>query len=246
MIDLAIPPASILKGSGAVSTSSPFLWFPASEEQLAYFLVLCALVSGKDADVQQGKFERMMAELQGRDHPDYTIPFGALLGRRSSEREAWDDVLRHHKVGQYGRMVEVCRFAARCSQEGALSTLTRAQLLEQHGFGLKTASFFIAYASLKSRVAVLDMHVIKALALFAERPSWRLRAPTSERQYLITEQKFLATAERYRILPAVLDFELRDKTRSGQLATALMYKVAWVDKMQQLSWTLIQLHAASR
>lgn len=235
---LSIPSLNELQGSTVVSTQRPFQWFANSEEQKFYFLLLCSFVAGKNADVQQIKFDQLVRLLQGQDSPDYAIPLSAVAPKTT---EAWVKALEACKLGQYQRLKGVCEQITKWSRRD--DPPTREELVTCAGIGMKTASFFLAYTDLSQRVAVLDVHVLKSFRAFMNSNVPVPDRPATTKAYLALEEEFLLAAEAEGIHPAVLDFELWTTTRTENLTGHLRHRREWTNQMRQLTHQLSARHS---
>lgn len=114
-------------------------------DQLDSFMLFCVLVAGKNADVAANVVNRMML-----DKPKDVRPLQWLADNTH--------LLHFYKVGQYSRVTKTIQGLL----ELDLRSCTMEELINVHGVGLKTASFFLLYTR-QCEVAVLDRHVLRWL-----------------------------------------------------------------------------------
>jgi thermostable 8-oxoguanine DNA glycosylase len=88
----------------------------------------------------------------------------------------------------------------------------RALLCECPGIGLKTASWLLRNVGLGERLAVLDIHVLRALTA-----SGRVTDARLPRDYLLVEREFLAWCDQLAAAPAAFDLLLWEFQRARAL-----------------------------
>lgn len=206
------------------TVESPFL-FDATDTQLERFFLLGAFVAGKHAGMQQIKLDQMLDNLQVQ-HPFGTSPLDMLqrcwvmdgcpranLGGEVAELVAHNMYIPAHlkavKAGQYTRLSWLFyRVAALYHDEQFdLRTITREQLIELPGYGLKTASFFLMFTRPGIEMSCLDVHILKYLrekGLAVDAP----KSTPPPREYMRLEQVFLQHCRTLGRNPAELDFEI--------------------------------------
>lgn len=186
------------------NVENPFL-FDATESELDAFIMVCMVVAGKNARIQQDKLWLFMSNLGY----DPGTP-GLLNHLHEMSGEELERELRNVRMGQYRRLVRGLKYFADLRVNGGLNlrTCLREDLTAIPGIGLKTASFFLLYTRLGiADMACLDTHILKFMrdsGLDASAPS---NTPVPDR-YLELERKFVdLCAEAGRTVPSV-DFDI--------------------------------------
>lgn len=200
-----------------------------SDAELEEFLLFAICVAGKNSDQQAKKLERLLRGLEilftPSDSDDsmairvlqdklgyqYSIsPFQLLRyvideghwSRAKGKREDYlDMLLRSVAMGKYVLLGRAFREVLTLQPR----TATLEELEAVHGIGAKTARFFLMHTRKGARVAALDTHILKAMALWGYKVP---RATPSKKRYLELEQIFLLEARGRRMTPADLDLTL--------------------------------------
>lgn len=208
----------------------PFL-YDATDEKLERFFLLGAFVAGKHAGVQQRKLDAWLQDMQTRVSQFYPagwiarpldmlerlwkvagcpiIASGAEAQLQVKQAPLMVQLLQNHKVGQY---VRLSRFLFTLAWMHSFKVLdlrkiTREQLIELPGYGLKSASFFLLFTRPLMQMACLDTHILKYMhrkKLARNIP----KATPSGDEYLRLEQVFLEHCQKLGRVPAELDFEI--------------------------------------
>jgi len=192
----------------AGTVHQPFL-YNATEEQLQEFLLLGLFVAGKTAVVQQHKLHWFLELLKNRvfRSEDYN-PFQRL---GLMEENHLLQLLTYCKVGQYTRLVKALKWLGHKQWElpenQFVYNITRDELCECPGLGMKTASFFLIYTREYQVHACLDTHILKWLGSIGHEgvPS---ASPTSKKTYEHWEETFLKEADHMGKDPTELDFQI--------------------------------------
>ena len=165
--------------------------------ELMEFLLWTTVVAGKRSDVQTKKFNELFTKT--------TIK--KLLDSHGRHIQAQ---LRKIGIGQYNRIYKCWDYVRKNISPGHLRTITRNELTEIPGIGLKTASFFIAHSRPFAEVAVLDTHILSYLADEYEELRYHIPATTPQklRDYLTWEALFLGTACQLGVSSAELDTQV--------------------------------------
>ena len=162
--------------------------------ELMEFLLWTTVVAGKRSDIQTKKFNELFAKTTTKK----------LLNSHGRHIQAQ---LRKVGIGQYNRIYKCWDYIRRNISPGHLRTITREELVEVPGIGLKTASFFIAHSRPFAEVAVLDTHILSYLATEYKDLRYFIPASTPQKpsDYRIWEALFLGTACQLGISAAELD-----------------------------------------
>lgn len=121
-------------------------------------LVYCVVVAGKNAGFAANVVEKLFPKVPQRGFEchepfaliDYWHRYGILEAK-----------LREAKTGNYSKLSKCLPELAKL--RGRLHEVSVTELQQVHGVGPKTARFFIAWTRPGSRVAVLDVHVLRWL-----------------------------------------------------------------------------------
>ena len=195
----------VVEGEGRPGTVlNPYL-FDATDEELKWFMLVCMVVAGKNARVQQDKLWQFFNRMGYMPNdPDWM--------RHINEMADYEllGLLRDVKMGQYTRLVKSIKTLA-CRVEGGqldLRACTRADLVDLPGVGLKTASFFMIYTQEKLKgVACLDTHILKFIRDSGLDPAAPNSTPAPIR-YLELERRFTALCEEAGRPVAEADFDI--------------------------------------
>jgi len=206
------------------TVESPFL-FDATDTQLERFFLLGAFVAGKHAGMQQIKLDQMLDNLSVHQ-PGGTSPLDRLMRcwvmdgspRTNLGAEVADLVARNMNVPAHLRAVKAGQYtrlswlfyrvsALYHDKQFDLQTITREQLIELPGYGLKTASFFLMFTRPGIELACLDTHLLKYLADQNLAPNVPRSTPPPK-EYMRLEQVFLQHCRDLHRNPAELDFEI--------------------------------------
>lgn len=126
--------------------------------ELEEFLMFCIMVAGKNSKMQASKLDGFLKTKQILGH-DTMSPFEFIEYLTEGGMVALDNLMRFHKLGQYGRIAraftDILRF------KGRLDTVTVEELESVYGIGAKSARFFLLHSRPNQRLVVLDTHLLR-------------------------------------------------------------------------------------
>jgi hypothetical protein len=211
--------------SGTVQ--NPFL-YDADDAALQRFFLLGAFVAGKHAGVMQQKLDAFLAGLNGfvqdgKKREPFQIIHALWAssgmpdkdgiptqGRTSSAAAPLPALLREVRTGQYARLARLLNeIAWRVHvRQMKLRTMTRQEICELPGIGMKTASMFCMFTRRGTRMACLDTHILKYMKQHKLLPGVPDATPSSSVLYLKLEQAWLDHCDELQQDPAAYDFEI--------------------------------------
>jgi thermostable 8-oxoguanine DNA glycosylase len=164
-------------------------------EELIIFLIF---VANKPADRTAYMLEKF---LKGNlDHPfDYV--------REIIKNNELIDKLKEFKTGQYTRIGRSLTELVSKYTGNKLRTITRDELIQIHGIGMKSASCFVSWSQAKSNYCMLDTHLLKYLKDELNIENVPKGTPPRKR-YLELEKIFLRHAEQLKTNPTELDLQI--------------------------------------
>jgi len=179
--------------------------FSRTDSELQSFWIFSCVVAGKNSDFAA----HVIAKLFGQAKRNNCTPFEwlATLGENGIRNS-----LVAAKSGNYTR---ITRFIVE-SLSLDLRTATLEQLMNIHGIGPKSASFFLLHSRPNIELAVLDCHLMKYLRdKGVDAPQ---QTPTSIKKYLELQSKFLYLAKLDFPFMSIADIDLMLWTKySGRL-----------------------------
>lgn len=204
------------------TVDNPYL-FDASDTELDWFMLVCMVVAGKNARVQQAKLWAFFRDLgYPPDSPEWLPAINLMDGTELDAR------LRAVGMGQYARLVRGMKTFARLRVEGGLDlrTCAREDLVKLPGVGLKTATFFLLYTREELRdMACLDTHILKFLRDSGLAPDAPVSTP-APRKYFKLERLFTDLCKEVGRRPAEIDFEIWSFYRNKQNVPILLQQQA--------------------
>ncbi|NBW99491.1 hypothetical protein EBR03_07970 [bacterium] len=189
-----------------------------TQAELEEFLMFAILVAGKTAKVQAEKLEKFLR-------------LGFFLNKSPFEFLEWIDVdaqrvdytldehMKHAKLGQYNRLEKAFRGILKF--KGKLDSVTIEELESVDGIGPKTARFFLLHSRPDQKVAALDTHILKFLAMKGYKVP--KATPSNKKKYRKIELDFLSECERLQKDPATLDLQIWKAYSTGNTAFDLAY-----------------------
>lgn len=171
------------------------------------FLLRCIAVAGHSAEFIEARIPALIQELTSGHFSASPIYAAAadLIRFRS--------LLMKYRLGQYDRLSRAMKdLAALAMHQEGLDKVTRTQLVEVTGIGMKTASFFLLY-SRGDTVAVLDRHILRYLATIYPDITFPASPPASVQKYLEFERLFLEHCVEKGYDPIRHDFKIWDQAR---------------------------------
>ena len=120
------------------------------------------------------------------------------------------EVMRQAGIGKHGVKSRAFAGLAAAARQGLdLRTCTRPDLMEIHGIGWKTASFFLLHSREDAYVASLDVHILRWMREnIPHRRGFIPKQTPTAAKYLTLEQLFLDFAWVQEMHPAELDYEI--------------------------------------
>lgn len=201
---------------------------PSSESEFGDELVFCLLGGhGITFELSLSAAERMReleifgdwerSQLEGVIHDELSAPQFRPVKRDGSLRRYRYPAAKARLVADAVQWVKANRPLVALLEQEPDETVRRQLLLGCPGIGPKTASWLLRNAGLAANVAVLDVHVLRAMASEGRLPAGRL--PSA---YLRIEASFLAWCKELAVAPAAFDLFLwewqRGDLRDRQLA----------------------------
>ena len=177
--------------------------FDRTRNELLEFWLFCLFVRGKNADVQARKLDEFINQMHG-------------LPKMPEMAGMVEFKLRQVKAGQYGTLTPAIRETL-VKLEGDPDFLRRASARELegiYGVGPKTSRFFILHSRPKSRVAVLDTHILQYLSDRGTKNVPRT-TPAAGTRYAALEEAFLFDADFYGVDPAAFDLAIWRASRES-------------------------------
>jgi hypothetical protein len=170
---------------------NPFVWGQ-PQVVIERFMLLIPFLAGKRAALQQDRVDCFMTDLCDVGE----MPLEALRRVRHVDgHHVLTGLLQKYKLGKY---TVLSRMLRDISEFPNVLCASRDELADSvSGFGMKSASMFVAFSQPAARVAVLDTHVLRWLGS---------PAPRSRQQYLDTEAVYLEACGSEH--PAVRDFSI--------------------------------------
>lgn len=167
--------------------------------ELEKLILFGICVDGRTARAVWPKVEKLLGLLEGSS--EYSEVMGPFELLNMLTDETLTALLQKVKMGQYTRIVGALRGLGRFTN----CSWTAHRLAELPGVGLKTAKFAELYKYPGGNCAVLDVHVLRAMAAWPIVKSLGLKvpaaSPSNPHVYQILEAVFLGEAER-RHMPA--------------------------------------------
>lgn len=179
------------------------------------FFLFTVVVAGKVAAQQTQKLANMLDDLRVDNPLCSGNPFDLL--RAANRRGLLRAYLEKHKLGQYGRLMNV--FSACLQDSFDVCTCTLDDLESIAGVGPKTSRFFLSYTRPGTQYAILDTHVLAYM-----RDVMGLEAPRSTpplKLYRALEMAYLTHAAELNRDPAELDLDIWREYSSRRRQTAL-------------------------
>lgn len=160
-------------------------------------LIYALLVAGKSAKFAERKLINLLAPMKESEPP-----FAFL--RRQIDNEVLDHWLRTVKTGSYKRLNKAIPMIINLD----VKTVNLEELEAIHGIGPKTARFFLLWTRPGVRYAALDTHILKWLREIGyDAP----KSTPSGKKYAELENIFLAEADKRKMTPRDLDWQIWSK-----------------------------------
>lgn len=153
-----------------------------TDYELQEFLLFCICVTGKSSEQQSKKLEIFLAGHCG---------IGGMLPFEMIRMYGYTGVycnLESVKMGQYKRITKA--FCALADANLDLRTCTVEDLEKIHGFGMKTARFFLTHSRPNQEYAILDVHILRHMREDLGIPTPKA-TPTNPLKYYALEEKLL-------------------------------------------------------
>jgi thermostable 8-oxoguanine DNA glycosylase len=185
-----------------------------TQAELEEFLMFAILVAGKTAKTQAQKLESFLRSSKFIGvSPFKWMRYSFDVSGHLTEQ------MKRHKLGQYNRLEKA--FRGILQFEGRLDTVTLDELESVDGIGPKTARFFLLHSRPNQKVAALDTHILKFLAMMGYKVP--KATPSNKKKYRKIELGFLAECERLEKDPATLDLQIWKAYSTGNTAFDLAY-----------------------
>lgn len=171
--------------------------------KLQYNIIFWLLVAGKTAKVVAARMNDIFKELRSLSKTKHTSPF-KLLSALSSTRSGHNwlaDILQKNGIGCQNTKA---KGLLQLSDSGInLKTCLPDDLEKIHGIGMKSARCFIIHTRKNAKYSGLDTHLLSFMSdLGFTVPK---STPSSKKQYLEIEKKFLGIVAQTNKTPAELD-----------------------------------------
>ena len=167
--------------------------FDRTDSELQAFALFAVFCAGKNSDYASRCLARLL-------HKCDSTPFEYL---RELGEVGIHNALVASKIGQYGRLTK----AVMGLLELNLATCSLEDLMAVHGCGPKTSRFILVHSRKDCRHGILDCHILKFLKENGCEDAPQ-QTPTSNKQYLELEKKFLFIAERLVPCMSIADIDL--------------------------------------
>lgn len=188
-----------------------------TQAELEEFLLFAILVAGKTAKTQAEKLEAFLKSKKHVGLPSDTTPFQYLIYLTNLQDMVTP--MKAYKLGQYNRIEKA--FRGILQFQGKLDSVTLDDLESIEGIGPKTARFFLLHSRPNQKVAALDTHILKFLAMMGYKVP--KATPSNKKKYRKIELGFLAECERLEKDPATLDLQIWKAYSTGNTAFDLAY-----------------------
>jgi hypothetical protein len=176
------------------------------ERDAEYWAIYAVIVAGKSASFAESRMEAL-DNLWCKELPANVGWFTRILEMWRTSALDW--FLRQAKTGNYTKLNRCLPILALRDVE----TCTVEELEEIPGIGPKTSRFFMLMTRPKSRVAALDVHVLRWLREQGhDAPE---QTPQSRRKYRELEEIFLKEADKRGMTPRDLDWEIWSTSSGG-------------------------------
>lgn len=186
------------------------------------FFLLCCIVQGKSAAVQQQRLNDLLHHTKAYDAPLQTLaklwlkdgrplPTKGHEASRVSQNSKLGAALVKARVGQYTRLTWLlCRVLhdAQRDQDWSLRHVDRDSLVAYPGIGMKTASFFLLHSRRDMRIACLDVHVLRHMRESGLAPDAPSGTPADPEVYKKLEAIWLARCDALGVSPREHDFNI--------------------------------------
>lgn len=169
--------------------------FNRNRSQLEEYLCFCICVAGNNAQTTARGLDGFLKFAHEKFQISEWEPFEAISRFKTADEVRW--LLKEYGIGKHDNKSKGLHFQACVDVD--LATVTREELIEYPGIGMKTASYFILHSRPDMRMACYDRHVCRWMGI---------DIPKNPKEYLNQEPKFLKKADEMKLTCAELDIKI--------------------------------------
>jgi thermostable 8-oxoguanine DNA glycosylase len=172
-----------------------------TDEELEELLLFLIAVAGKNANTTAKMLHTFL--INGM------TPFESVKVYEAEGEEVFKKSLKARGFGCQTRLAKA--FTEAANSKLNLRTCSRDDLLKIHGVGMKSANCFISWTRRKSKLAMLDTHLMKYIRNEMGHTDAPKSTPSSKKQYEKWEKIFLDHCDELKVDPTEYDLQIWKK-----------------------------------